>query len=344
MKINSTISAVAAIAGILLATNGLQAQPNNAYTLVKSVPLGAPDRWDYAVSDADSKRVYIAHGDRVTVIDANTGAVLGQVEGMPGGTHGIAISAATGQGFTDDGEKGEAVAFDLKTFKVTRRIAAADDADGIVRDPTTGRIFVIEGDPGTISVIEPKTGSVVATIKAGEKMEYAAADNHGHIFVAGEAASDVLKIDARTATILARWPTPSCEKPHGLAFDTAGKRIFMSCVNEKLVVVDAVSGKLVATLAIGKGSDAVAFDPVRRRVFSSDGRDGKVSMYQQVTPDSYTAMADIPTVVSARNMTVDERTGRIFVVGADTEPSATPGGRPRVRPGTTRVMIFDPTG
>ena len=331
-------------AGAILSAASLHAESSPAYVLVKSVPLGAPDRWDYVVADASAKRVYIAHGDRVTVIDADTGAVIGEVKGMPGGTHGIAISAATKQGFTDDGEKGEAVAFDLLTLKVTRRIAAADDADGIVREPVTGRILIVDGDPGTITVIDPKTNAVVATIRAGEKMEYAAADSRGHIYVAGETSSDVLKIDARTAKIVARWPTPGCEKPHGLAFDVVGKRVFMSCVNEKLVVVDATSGKVVATLPIGKGSDAVAFDPVRHRVFSSDGRDGRVSVYQQVTPNNYTAMAAIPTVVSARNMTVDERTGRLFVVGADTDPSATPGGRAHVRPGTTRVMIFDPIG
>lgn len=239
-------------------------------------------------------------------------------------------------------KRGEAVAFDLKTLKVTRRIPAADDADGIAVDPLTGRVFVVEGDPGTITVIDPKTNGVVATIKAGEKMEYLAADRRGHVYVAGEDNSDVLKIDARTATIVSRWPTPGCDKPHGLAFDQAANRIFMSCVNEKLVVVDAASGRVVATLPIGKGSDAVAFDPVRRRVFSSDGRDGKVSVYQQKTPDRYEALASIPTVVSARNMTVDTRTGRVFVVGADTEPNPTSGGRPKIKTGTVRVMIFDP--
>lgn len=325
-----------------LSSYALHAQPRQAYVLAKTIMLGSPDRWDYAVADPAASRVYVAHGDRVTVIDAKTGAVLGQVEGMPGGTHGIGVSAATGQGFTDDGEKGEAVAFDLKSLKVTRRIPAAADADGIAADPLTGRIFVVEGDPGTITVIDPKTNRVVATIKAGEKMEYLAADRRGHVYVAGEGNSDVLKIDARTATIVSRWPAPRCDKPHGMALDEARNRLFMSCVNEKLVVVDAGSGKVVATLPIGKGSDAVAFDPVRRRVFSSDGRDGKVTVYQQKTSDSYEALASIPTVVSARNMTVDTHSGRVFVVGADTEPNATPGGRPKIKAGTVRVMIFDP--
>jgi YVTN family beta-propeller protein len=169
-----------------------QAHAAPAYSLTKSVPLGSPERWDYAVFDGPTMRVYVAHGDRLTVLDAKTGAVIGQVEGMPGGTHGTAISVRDGVGFTDDGEKGEAVAFDLKTLKVVGRIPAADDADGIVREPGTGHVFVVEGDPGTVTVIDPGTRKAIATINAGEKMEYAAADGHGHVFVAGEANSDLL--------------------------------------------------------------------------------------------------------------------------------------------------------
>ena len=153
--------AVLALAALATAA---QAQGAPAYTLVKTVPLGAPARWDYVVADPATSRVYIAHGDRLAVLDAASGDVVGEVDGMPGGTHGTAISTATHQGFTDDGEKAEAVAFDLKTLKVIRRIPAADDADGMTRDPATGRVFGAEGDPGTLTVIDPRTDAVVATI------------------------------------------------------------------------------------------------------------------------------------------------------------------------------------
>lgn len=321
------------------------AAPNpttSAYVLHQTVPLGAPDRWDYVVADADTHRVFIAHGDRVTVLNSRTGEISGEVVGMPGGTHGIAVSSTTGQGFTDDGNKGEVAVFDLNTLKVIRRIPAAADADGIAEDPATGRIFVVEGDPGTITVIDPRTDRAVATIQTGEKMEYLAADRNGNVYVAGEAHGDMLKLDARNATIVARWPTEGCTSPHGLALDEAGQRAFMGCANRTMMVVDTRSGRVVARLPIGKGSDAIAFDPTRRRVFSSNGADGTVSVYRQVTRDHYEAMPTINTVVSARNMAVDRRSGRLFVVGADTDPSLTPGGRPRIRPGTARVMIYDP--
>ncbi|THD58176.1 DUF5074 domain-containing protein, partial [Phenylobacterium sp.] len=272
--------------------------PPPAYAEAKSVPLGAPDRWDYVVFDATTGRVFVAHGDKLAVVDAKTGALVGQVEGIAGGTHGTGVSAATGQGFTDNGRDGLAVAFDLKTLKITKQIPADKDADAIATDKATGHVFVVEGDPGAITVIDPKTDLAVATIKAGEKMEYAAGDGHGTIYVAGEEKKDLLKIDARTNQVVARWPTPDCVSPHGLAVDAVSQRVFMGCINSKLMVVDARSGKVVAELAIGRGSDAIAFDPQRKRVFSSNGLDGTISVYQEVTPDTYKDLGAVTTAVS----------------------------------------------
>ena len=314
-----------------------------AYRLARSVPLGAPDRWDYTVFDADGGRLYVAHGDRIAVLDGRTGALIGEVPGIAGGTHGTAISTATGQGFTDDGAGGLAIAFDLKTLQITHRIAAGDDADAIVLDKASGHVFVVDGDPGTLTVIDPVTNTVVATIPAGEKMEYATSDDMGTVYVAGEDRSDLLKIDSASNKVVARWPAPDCAKPHGLAFDKAGRRLFMGCVNKVMMVIDADTGRIVAKLPIGRGSDAIAYDARRHRVFSSNGADGTVSVYQQGSPDSYRPLDTIPTAVSGRTMAVDPASGRLFVTAADTDPSPAPGGRPRPRPGTLRVMFLDPT-
>jgi len=339
------MSKLALIAALTVLTGAgiAPAEPQPAYVLAKSVPLGAPDRWDYVVFDGAGGRVYVAHGDREAVIDGKTGTLIGAVVGIAGGTHGTAISTTTGQGFTDDGRNGMAVAFDLKSLKITKEIAADKDADAIVADRATGHIFIIEGDPGAITVIDPKTDAAFATIKVGEGMEYGASDDHGTIYVAGNGNKDLLRIDARTNTVTARWPTPDCTSPHGLAYDAAGRRLFMGCINSRLMVVDATSGAVVAELAIGRGSDAVAFDPKRRRVFSSNGLDGTITVYQQKTPDTYDALAPVTTAISGRTMAVDPATGRLFVAAADTDPPATPGGRPRPRPGTLRLMILRPT-
>jgi YVTN family beta-propeller protein len=149
----------------------LQAEQPN-YHLSKVVPLGLPDRWDYVVFDPDSHRVYVAHGDQLAVVDGDSGAATGTVVGMPGGTHGVAISHATGKGYTDDGKAGVVVEFDLKTLKVVKRIKAESDADGIIFDPASGHIFVIDGDSGKLTVIDPKTDQVVATVDGGGGLEF----------------------------------------------------------------------------------------------------------------------------------------------------------------------------
>jgi DNA-binding beta-propeller fold protein YncE len=336
MKSLATGSAVALFAGSAMA--------DPAYLLTKSTPLGAPDRWDYTVFNAATDRVYAAHGDKLAVVDAQTGELVGQVEAIAGGTHGVGISVATGQGFTDDGRNGLAVAFDLKTLKIVKSIPADKDADAIATDKATGHIFIIEGDPGAVSVIDPNTDAVVAAINAGEKMEYARSDDQGTLYVAGVEKKDLLKIDARTNAVVARWPTPDCTSPHGLALDRKSRRLFMGCVNLKMMVVDADTGNVVAELPIGKGSDAIAFDPERKRVFSSNGIDGTITVFQETSPDAYQPMEAIKTALGGRTMDVDPKTGRLFVLAADTDPPPTPGARPRPRPGTLKMMIFDPVG
>jgi DNA-binding beta-propeller fold protein YncE len=328
-----------AIASPILAATA--AEPS--YAVTRTVPLGEPNRWDYVVFDPTSHRVYVAHGDRVTVVDGRGGAILGQIEGMAGGTHGIAISTATGEGFTDDGRGGLAVAFDLKTMAVKARVPVEKDADAVAFDPASGHVFVIEGDSKKVTAVDPKTNKVVATLDGGEGLEYAVADGRGGLFVAGEEKRDVLRINTRTNTVTAHWPIADCASPHGAAIDAVAHRLFISCVNQRLVVVDTDSGKEIAGVPIGRGTDAAAFDPKRKLVFSSNGLDGTLSVIREETPDKYVSVATIKTAVSGRTMGIDPQTGRIYIAAADTDPAPTPGGRPIPRPGTLKLLFLDPS-
>jgi YVTN family beta-propeller protein len=321
------------------------AEPTPGYQVTHSVSLGAPDRWDYVVFDPSSKRVYVAHGDEVTVVDGQKGGIVGHVSGVPGGPHGIAIVTAYGKGYTDDGEAGEAASFDLSTFKVIKRIKAADDADAIVFDTASGHVFVINGDTGTITVIDPKSDSAIATINGGGKLEFAVPDASGHLYVNGAGKKEVLSIDTHTNQVAARWPVPECTSPHGLAMDTANHRLFVSCLNNLLIVVNSENGAVVAKLPIGGGTDAAVFDPKRKLVFSSNGKDGTLSVIQERDPESFFPVATIKTTVSARTMSIDPETGRLYIAAASTEPgSATQPGsqRPRVVPGSLQLLFLDP--
>ena len=316
------------------------------YQVTHTVALGAPDRWDYVVFDPSSKRVFVAHGDEVTVVDGRKGDIVGHIKGFPGGTHGIAIVGAAGRGYTDDGEKGEAAAFDLATLKVGKRIKAAEDADAMTFDPVSGHVFVINGDTGTITVIDPKKDEAVATITVGGKLEYAVPDGSGHLYVNGAGNKEVLSIDTRTNQVQARWPVPECTSPHGLAIDASSHRLFVSCVNNVLTVVNSDSGAVVAELPIGSGTDGAAFDPKRKLIFSSNGRDGTLSIIQERDPQTFVSLGTVKTTVSARTMGIDPDSGRLYLAAAEVEAAPAnavkAGGRPKVMAGSLKLLFLDP--
>jgi len=339
---------LAALAMFSAALPAQAADTAPAYHVTKSITLGAPDRWDYVVFGAGSNRVYVAHGDRVTVLDGRSGAIMGQIEGMPGGTHGIGISAATGKGYTDDGKKGEVVAFDLKSLKTGAHIPAKDDADGIAFDPTSGHIFVVDGDSAALTVIDPKTDKAIATIETGGGMEYAVAGGNGKIYVNGADKREIVRIDTATNKVDARWPVPGCESPHGLAIDKAAHRLFPTCLNAVMNVVDTDSGKVVTSLPIGQGTDGAAFDPKRKLIFSANF-DGTLSVIRQNGPDSYKVLDSIKTGITGKNIDIDPATGRLYVVGAVVDTSVPPPasrngrmGRPKTLPGTVTLLFLDP--
>lgn len=353
MRLSTLMTITLAALSLPPAASPAQTEGPPLYRIVQRVPLGPPDRWDYVVVDPRTHRVYVAHGDHLTVIDGTHGTVVGQVTGFPGGTHGTALASDLGRGYTDDGRAGEAGGFDLVTLKTLRHVKVQEDADAMVYDPASHHIFVMSGG-GTVSVIDPRKNAVVASIPVGGSLEYPAVDGSGKLYVNGSSAQEIDRIDTATNTVDARWRLPACQRPHGLAFDAAHHRLFSSCVNAVMMVVNTDRGTVVATVPIGRGSDAAAFDPVRGRIFSSNGRDGTVSVIQEKDPDTYVPLGEVPTAVSARTMGVDPTTGRLYLVAAEVakghevaKPPVSASSRPRYRhpayvPGSTQLLILDP--
>jgi YVTN family beta-propeller protein len=319
------------------------AETRPLYQVTRTISLGAPDRWDYVAFDPASEHVYVAHGDEVTVVDANDGAIVGHVSGIPGGTHGIAIDGRSGRGYTDDGEKGEAVAFNLQTLQVEKHIKADPDADAVTFDPASHHVFVVNGDTGTLTVIDPASNQAIATITQQGALEFAVPDSSGNLYVNGAERREVVRINTSSNKVTARWPVPQCARPHGLAIDVRTQRLFISCVNNRLVVLDAASGKAVASLPIGSGTDAAAFDPVRKLVFSSNGRDGTLSIIREVDANSFIPLATVKTAVTARTMALNPKTGRLFIATAEASESPAEGvGHIAVIPGSLKLLFMDP--
>ncbi len=317
-----------------------------SYKLVARIPLGAGERWDYVTFDPAANRVYVAHGDHVTVVDAKTQAVVGQIGTFPGGTHGIGIATEFGRGYTDDGKAGTAGAFDPKTLKVEASLPAKPDADGILFDPVSKHIFVIDGDSGAVTVIDPKTNTVIATIAIGAGLEAGIVDGTGKLYIDGAEAHDVIEIDTRKNSVLAHWPMPDCVRPHGIAVDADTRRVFATCANKEMTILDADNGRIVATEPIGSGSDGAAFDPARKLALSSNG-EGTLSVIHEIDADHFAALDPVPTARGARTIAIDPGTGQLFLPAADiakVDPPSTPGGRPHVTyaPESLKLLVFAP--
>jgi hypothetical protein len=315
-----------------------------AYRMSATVALGAPDRWDYLAWDPDSHRVFAAHDSTVTVVDAERSAVVGQVP-VPG-ANGIGIASALHKGYAGSSETRSVVVFDLVSLRVLTRVPADEDTDAVVYDAANERIFVMQGDPKSATVIDARSDKSLGRIDLGGKPEFAAADGSGKLYVNLVDQGAVRRIDTRSLRADATWPLPGCERPHGLALDTSARRLFSGCVNQRLLVLDLDDGHVVAKLPIGAGSDAVGFDPRLRHILSSNGA-GTLSVIREISPDRYLPLPAVPTEPSARTLTLDPRSGTVFLLAGervDRDPAATdPHKRYGTRPGSVHILVERPS-
>jgi DNA-binding beta-propeller fold protein YncE len=334
---------VAFCLGVLSAVS-LAAQSSSAYRITHSYVLGGDGGWDYIVADPPNHRVFIGRQNRVMVIDENTGTLLGEVTGIDG-AHGTAIAAASGHGFATSGRDQSVVMFDLKTFKTLGRIPAAEDADAIIYDPPSNRVFTFNGDAHSSTVIDP-AGALIANIPLGGKPEYGASAGDGRVYANLTDTSEVVEVDARKASVLRRWSTAPCKQPVAMAIDIGHHRLFSGCRSGVMAVSDYQAGKIVATAAIGSGVDGAAYDTLSGDVFASNA-DGTLTVIHQVDPDQYRVVQTLQTAPAARNMGLDPLNHRLFLVSAKFGPApATGRGRGAVLPDTFTLMVVErePTG
>src|ERR1700681_3897201 len=231
----------------------LLAQSSSSYRISHTYTLGGDGSWDYIVPDPPNHRVFIARQTRVMVVDEDSGTLLGEVTGIQG-AHGTALAEATGHGFATSGKDQSVVMFDLKTFQVLGRIPAAEDADAIIYDGASNRVFTFNGDAHSSTVIDPRAGTLITNIPLGGKPEYGVSAGAGKVYANLTDTSEVVEIDAKTATVARRWSTAPCKQPVPMAVDTAHHRLFSGCRNNVMGVSDYQAGKVVATPSIGAGA------------------------------------------------------------------------------------------
>lgn len=329
-----------AIVVILFTVTSLLGQSSSSYRVAHTYTLGGDGGWDYIVPDPVNHRLFIARQNRVMVVDEDNGTLLGEVTGIQG-AHGTAVAESTGHGFATSGNDQSVVMFDLKTFKVLGRVHAAEDADAILYDSVSNRVFTLNGDAHSSTVIDPRAGTLVTNIPLGGKPEYGATAGDGKVYANLTDTSEVVEIDAKTATVARRWPTAPCKQPVAMAIDTAHHRLFSGCRSGVMAVSDYQSGKVVATLPIGAGVDGAGFDAVSGDAFASNA-DGTLTVIHQDTPDQYHVTENIQTPQASRNMGLDPTNHRVFVVSAKFGPQPAGGkGRRPVLPGTFTLMVIE---
>src|SRR3981081_1663217 len=267
-----------------------------SYRVVGFIPIRGTGHWAYLFADSENSRLYVSHNAEVVVIDLDSQKVLGKIA-VGGFSHGIAIAPDVNLGFITTGGSGtdphkypnEVVSFDLKTLEIKDRAKVGEDPDAIVYDPPSRRVFAFNGDISQATVINPKSSKVEKIIALGGKPEFSVTDGKGNVYVNLEDKSEIAQIDTGNLTVKAHWPLAPCEEPAGLTMDRENRRLFSTCGNKTMAVVDADTGKVIANLPIGVHPDGALYDPGTKQAFSSN-IDATLTVVRQEGKDKYSVL------------------------------------------------------
>ena len=322
-------------------SNSINAQ-SSGYHVTKTFHIASLGGWDYPAIDAGSNKLYLSHGSQVNILDKQTGDSLGIIPNTTG-VHGIAFIDAMGKGYTSNGRLNNVTVFDLKTDKILGQIAVGKNPDWIMYDPFSKKIITSNHTGGDLSVIDPVTDIVVATIPiGGTKLETVVSDNAGKLFVNAEDKNEIVEVDIIKYVALNHWPLAPGEGPTGLAIDVKTKRLFSTC-DKLLMIMDATTGKIVDKLPIGDGCDGVAFDHSTKLIFTSNG-DGTMTVVKELSANEFKVIDNVTTKRGARTITIDEKTHKLYLPTADYEtlPADAPKNtRPKMIPGSFQVLVIE---
>jgi DNA-binding beta-propeller fold protein YncE len=332
-------SLLTALAAALMSTGAAASD----FRVLRQHKLGGEGGWDYLSYDASSKRLFIARGQHVQVVDPKSGEVVGDIPDTPG-VHGIALATELDKGFTSNGRDNSVTVFTTSSLKTLGKIKTpvGENPDFIAYDGVTRRVVAFNGRSHNASLIDAVGETLVSTVALAGKPEAAVADGRGTMFVDIEDTNQVQSIDLKTGAVTATWPLAGCDEPASLARDKAARRLFVGCHNKTLLVLDADSGHVLSTLPIGEGVDANAFDEQGKLVFSSQA-DGTLSVIQEAAPDRFKLLQTVATAPGARTLAFNPVDRQVYLVTAefDTLPAASSAARPRrtMKPGSFTLLV-----
>ena len=320
-------------AALLLAAAALA---QSTYKQIGAYPLPGDTGWDYLTYDSAANRIFIAHGTSILVVDPE-GKKLGELPAN--GAHGVALVQDKNLGFSSNGRAGSVTVFDLQTLKPIQDIKAGENPDAIIYDPFSKNVIVMNGRSKDLMAIDPDSKKVIATVPLGGKLEFAAAAP-GKVFVNVEDTGEIAVVDSNGWKAINRWKLPDCEEPSGLAITEKHDTLFTVCGNAKMLVLDAESGKVLASVKTGDGTDAAAYDPELGYAFASNG-EGTLTVIKK-SGSAWVAEQNVPTMKSARTMTLDPKSHKVFLVGAEFNSPAPGERRGTIKPGTFKLLVYAP--
>lgn len=349
MRMDQLIRTAACLSLAVSLASVVSAQPaasvpneNGPYHVSKTFHIGGEGRWDYLTVDPAHKLLFVPRTTHTMVIDATNGKTVADIPGQKR-NHGVAIAPDAGRGFITDGEDGSVTVFDLKTYAVLGKVKAAEDADGVIFDPASGKVLVVCGDAGAMIPISPNlnpaTGSADPAVDLGGKPEFLAADGKGKAYINLVDKNEVAVVDTSAMKVLEKWPTAPGGSPVGMAMDTAHRRLYIGCRKpQKLIVMDADNGKVLADFPIGAGVDATKFAD---DAFASCG-DGTLTVVHETEPGKFQVVQTVQTPRGARTMGVDPLTHTVYLPTSEFGPPAEGQTRPRPKPGTFMIVVVSP--
>jgi YVTN family beta-propeller protein len=326
---------IAVLASILLAAAGAAYAAPPAYKITDRI-AGPDGGWDYVRFDPAQNRVLVTRGNTVMAVDLKTKAASVFASGQR--MH-IALPVNNGaEVLLTNGGDNTAVFVDAKTGKVVATVPVGKGPDSAGLDPSTGLVMVVCNSGGDVTLIDAKTLAVVATIAVGGTLEEIVPDGRGKAFVNVEDKNEIVALDLKGRKALGHYSLTGCEGPTGIAYDAADNLVISAC-NGATDFTDAASGKVVATIATGKGADGIAWDAKRKTALVSAGGEGVLNVIT-VDKGKATLAQTLPTLRGARTIGIDEKTGQVFLPSAEYTTGAD--GRRAVTPGSFKLLVVSP--
>jgi len=334
-KLIFTISFVA----LLISCSSLIAQ--SKYKISNKIHIEGEGSWDYLNVDEVNGRIFVSHATVAQVIDIKTGKLVGTIPDTKG-IHGIAIANDLNKGITSNGRDSSVTIFDLETLKVITKIKVTGrNPDAVLYDPFSHKVFTFNGGSSNSTVIDAKENKVLATIPLDGKPEFSVTDGNGKVYVNIEDKSVINVINSTTLQVEQHWSIAPGEEPSGLALDNQNHRLFSVCSNKLMVITDAETGKIINTLPIGNRCDGVAFDPEKKRAYSSNG-EGSITVVQEENSNTFKVLETVITQPGARTIAINKTSHHLYLTTAEFEsaPSAN-NRRPAVKPNSFVILDIE---